>query len=386
MTQRTTSLFTLSAVMLSFFAMGFVDLVGIASNYVQKDLGLSDSEANLFPSLVFFWFLLCSVPTSMLMNRIGRKSTVLVSLVLTVLSLFVPLLGESYWVMLLSFSLLGIGNAIMQTSLTPLLSDLISPDKLASSLTFGQFVKAIASFLAPLIASWGATQAIPELGLGWRILFPIYAAIGILSVLALNATRLKHETASESVSFAKCLGLLGRPTILLCFLGIMCHVGIDVGTNTVAPKILMERLGLSLNEAAFATMLYFIFRTAGCLTGSILLRRFSSRSLLGLSALMMLVAMGILTLSHQAMLLYIAIALVGLGNSNVFPIIFAEALGREPEHKNEVSGLMIMGVFGGTVFPLLMGYASDWMGQTGAVLVKLLGVLYLLFLTTRLKK
>ncbi len=386
MTQRTTSLFTLSAVMLSFFAMGFVDLVGIASNYVQKDLGLSDSEANLFPSLVFFWFLLCSVPTSMLMNRIGRKSTVLVSLVLTVLSLFVPLLGESYWVMLLSFSLLGIGNAIMQTSLNPLLSDLISPDKLASSLTFGQFVKAIASFLAPLIASWGATQAIPELGLGWRILFPIYAAIGILSVLALNATRLEHETASESVSFAKCLGLLSRPTILLCFLGIMCHVGIDVGTNTVAPKILMERLGLSLNEAAFATMLYFIFRTAGCLTGSILLRRFSSRSLLGLSVLMMLVAMGILTLSHQAMLLYIAIALVGLGNSNVFPIIFAEALGREPEHKNEVSGLMIMGVFGGTVFPLLMGYASDWMGQTGAVLVKLLGVLYLLFLTTRLKK
>lgn len=386
MPQRTTSLFTLSAVMLSFFAMGFVDLVGIASNYVQKDLGLSDSEANLFPSLVFFWFLLCSVPTSMVMNRIGRKNTVLVSLVLTVLSLFIPLLGESYWVMLLAFSLLGIGNAIMQTSLNPLLSDLISPDKLASSLTFGQFVKAIASFLAPLIASWGAAQAIPELGLGWRILFPIYAAIGILSVLALNATRLEHESPSASVSLANCLRLLGRPSILLCFLGIMCHVGIDVGTNTVAPKILMERLGLSLNEAAFATMLYFIFRTAGCLAGSILLRRTSSRSLLGLSALMMLVAMGILALSHQAMLLYIAIALVGLGNSNVFPIVFAEALGREPEHKNEVSGLMIMGVFGGTVFPLLMGYASDWMGQTGAVLVKLLGVLYLLFLTTKMKK
>lgn len=386
MTQRTTSLFTLSAVMLSFFAMGFVDLVGIASNYVQKDLGLSDSEANLFPSLVFFWFLLCSVPTSMVMNRIGRKNTVLVSLVLTVLSLFIPLLGESYWVMLLAFSLLGIGNAIMQTSLNPLLSDLISPDKLASSLTFGQFVKAIASFLAPLIASWGAAQAIPELGLGWRILFPIYAAIGILSVLALNATHLEHESPSASVSLANCLRLLGRPSILLCFLGIMCHVGIDVGTNTVAPKILMERLGLSLNEAAFATMLYFIFRTAGCLAGSILLRRTSSRSLLGLSALMMLVAMGILALSDQAMLLYIAIALVGLGNSNVFPIVFAEALGREPEHKNEVSGLMIMGVFGGTVFPLLMGYASDWMGQTGAVLVKLLGVLYLLFLTTKMKK
>lgn len=166
MKQGTTSIFTLSAVMLSFFAMGFVDLVGIASNYVQQDLGLSDSEANLFPSLVFFWFLLCSVPTSMLMNKIGRKKTVLLSLIVTVASLILPIFGGSYLIMLLSFSLLGIGNAIMQTSLNPLLSDLISGDKLASSLTFGQFVKAIASFLAPLIASWGATQTIPDLGLG----------------------------------------------------------------------------------------------------------------------------------------------------------------------------------------------------------------------------
>ena len=385
-TQRSTSLFTLSAVMLSFFAMGFVDLVGIASNYVQKDLSLTDTQANLFPSLVFFWFLLFSVPTSMLMNKIGRKKTVLLSLVVTGLSLLMPLLGEGYWVMLLSFSLLGIGNAIMQTSLNPLLSDLIPADKLASSLTFGQFVKAIASFLAPLIASWGAQQAIPELGLGWRILFPIYATIGVLSVLALNATKLQHESRSESVSMVECLRLLSKPAILFCFIGIMCHVGIDVGTNTVGPKIFMERLGLTLDDAAFATMLYFIFRTTGCFTGSILLRSVSSRVVFGVSVLMMLVAMVILSLSDQQMLLYVAIALVGLGNSNIFPIIFAHALGREPEHKNEVSGLMIMGIFGGTVFPLLMGYASDWVGQAGAVCVMLGGVAYLLFLTSRMKK
>ena len=61
--------------MLVFFTMGFVDLVGIASNYVKLDLGLTDSEANIFPSLVFFWFLIFSVPTGMLMNKIGRKKT-----------------------------------------------------------------------------------------------------------------------------------------------------------------------------------------------------------------------------------------------------------------------------------------------------------------------
>ena len=92
---------SLLSVMLCFFVMGFVDLVGIASNFVKADLALSDSTANMLPSLVFFWFLIFSVPTGMLMNRIGRKNTVLLSLVVTVVSLMLPLFGESFPMMLL---------------------------------------------------------------------------------------------------------------------------------------------------------------------------------------------------------------------------------------------------------------------------------------------
>ena len=142
--------------MLCFFAMGFVDLVGIASNYVKNDLQLSDSTANVFPSLVFFWFLIFSVPTGMLMNKIGRKKTVLISLIVTLFSLLLPIFGESYGLMLVSFSLLGIGNALMQTSLNPLVSTVMKGGNLASTLTFGQFVKAIASFMAPYLAIWGS--------------------------------------------------------------------------------------------------------------------------------------------------------------------------------------------------------------------------------------
>ena len=112
-------------VMLCFFAMGFVDLVGIASNYVMADLNLHATTANLFPSLVFFWFLIISVPTGVLMNRIGRKKTVLLSLIVTLFSLLLPIFAESFGVMLVSFSLLGIGNALMQTSLNPLVSTVI---------------------------------------------------------------------------------------------------------------------------------------------------------------------------------------------------------------------------------------------------------------------
>lgn len=365
-------------VMLCFFAMGFVDLVGIASNYVKDDLHLTDSTANVFPSLVFFWFLIFSVPTGMLMDRIGRKKTVLLSLLVTFVSLLLPIFGESYGLMLVSFSLLGIGNALMQTSLNPLVATVIQGRNLASTLTFGQFVKAIASFLAPYIAMWGATASIPAFGLQWRVLFPIYMVIGVIATLLLWMTPITEEEQTEKASsFTECLKLLGLPVVLLSFIGIMCHVGIDVGTNTTAPKILMERLDMSLNEAAFATSLYFIFRTIGCLTGSFFLRVMNNKVFFIISILMMALSMCGLFFGTSKAVLYTAIALVGYGNSNVFSLVYSQALLSVPERKNAVSGLMIMGLFGGTVFPLIMGFASDSIGQMGAVLVMAVGVAYL---------
>lgn len=373
-------------VMLCFFAMGFVDLVGTATNFVKSDLNLSVSEASILPSLVFFWFLIFSVPTGILMNKIGRKNTVLLSLLITAVSLIIPVFGDTYAVMLISFSLLGIGNAVMQTSLNPLVTNLISGDKLASALTFGQFVKAIASFLAPIIATWGATTLFPTFGLSWRILFLIYAVISILAVTALGATPIEEERPDRASGIKECVKLLGRPFILLCFIGIMCHVGIDVGTNTYAPMIIMERLNLSLEDAAFATSVYFIFRTLGCFSGAFILRAVNAKIFFAISTFMMLAGMGILFSAHSLYALYAGIAFVGYGNSNIFPIIFSQALLSTPKEKNEVSGLMIMGLFGGTVFPLCMGYAADMTGQPGAVAVMTAGVIYLLCYTIKIKK
>ena len=372
-------------IMLCFFAMGVVDLVGIASNYVKEDLSLKDAEANIFPSLVFFWFLIFSVPTGMLMNRIGRKKTVLLSLIVTFVSLLIPVFGSSYAMMLASFSLLGIGNALMQTSLNPLLSNIVSGDKLTSTLTFGQFVKAIASFLAPYIAMWGAMQAMPTFGMGWRVLFPVYMIVAVFAIVLLGMTPIEEEKADKASGFMECVSLLGKPFILLSFVGIMCHVGIDVGTNTTAPKILIERLGMSLTEAGFATSLYFIFRTVGCFLGAFILQKVSSKSFFAVSSVMMLLAMVGLFVFQSEMMIYVCIAMIGFGNSNIFPIVFSQALFAMPAKKNEVSGLMIMGLFGGTVFPLAMGLASDVMGQNGAVAIMTIGVVYLMFYTLKIK-
>ena len=376
---------TLVPVMLCFFAMGFVDMVGIASNYVKADLGINDATANMFPSLVFFWFFLFSVPTGMLMNKIGKKRTVLLSLLVTIVSLVLPLFGESFGLMLVTFSLLGIGNTLMQTSLNPLVSVVIKGN-LAATLTFGQFVKAIASFLAPYIAMWGAMGALPSFGYGWRVLFPIYMIIGMAAAFLSVTSIPEDEETGKASSLADSVKLLGKPIVLLSFIGIMCHVGVDVGTNTTAPKILMERLGWTLNDAAFATSLYFIFRTVGCLTGSFFLRVMKARTFFVISVSMMALSMVGMFVGTNQTLLYAAIALVGYGNSNVFSIVFSQALLSMPESKNEVSGLMIMGLFRGTVFPLLMGFASDAVGQVGAVAVMAVGVAYLFTYVNKVKQ
>ncbi len=369
-------------VMLAFFAMGFVDLVGIATNYVKADFGLSDSVANLLPSMVFFWFLIFSVPTGMLMSRIGQRKTVVISLAVTAVSLILPSISYTYTMMMVSFSLLGIGNALMQTSINPLISNLISGDRLASTMTFGQFVKAIASFSAPIIAAFAAAS----FG-DWKLLYPLFMGISVVATLWLHFTPIKEEELPDKPStFGECFSLLGDKLVLLCFIGIMCHVGIDVGTNVTAPKILMERVGMTLADAGYATSVYFLFRTVGCLTGSVILAKWSHKVFFVISSLMLAAGLVGLLFAADKYVIYACVGLIGYGNSNIFSMVFSRALLHLPTNKNDISGLMIMGIFGGTIFPLFMGYASDAMGQMGAILVMLVGAVYLLSFIPRVKQ
>ncbi len=263
-TKQKSMIWMLIPVMFSFFTMGFVDLVGIATNYVKADFQLSDTLANLLPSMVFFWFLIFSVPPVLMMNKIGQRKTVLLSIVVTVAALLLPLLNYSFASMLISFSLLGIGKILVQ-DLTPLLSNIVSGNRLASTLTLGQFVKAIASFLAPIIAGWAAVS-----WGNWKLLFLIFLVIAVIACVLLGMTHIDESSSVETKSstFGECFALLADKVVLISFLGIICHVGIDVGLNLTAPKLLMERLDMTLTGAGLATSVYFLFRTIGCFSGA----------------------------------------------------------------------------------------------------------------------
>jgi fucose permease len=370
-------------VLFAFFVMGLADLVGIATSYVKLDFGLSDTLANLLPFSLFLWFGVLSVPVGMLTTKLGRKNTVLISILISLIGLLVSYFSQQFETMLIAFALIGIGNTIIQVSLNPLVTNVVSNDRLTSSLTLGQFIKALAAFSGPLLAGMSSTM----LG-NWRYTFLIFGGISILSAVWLALTPITKEEKSNTgdVTIKSSFILLRDKSILLFFLAIVFVVGVDVGLNTAIPKFIMERCSIPLEEAGLGTSLYFIARTVGTMLGAIFLVKYSSRNFFLAGMVLAIVSLVGMMLTSQLWLILAMISILGLSVANVFSIVFSAALKKMPNHTNEISGLMIMGVAGGAVFPIVMGLVSDSFGQVAGIGILSVAFVYLFFTALKLEK
>ena len=368
--------FNFIPVLATFFVMGFCDVVGIATSYLKQDFALSESLAGFIPSMVFIWFLFLSVPAAILMNRIGRKAMVQVSNAVTFVGMLIPFFSYTFASAMVAFILLGIGNTLLQVSLNPLLTNVVKGERLTSCLTGGQVVKAVSSFCAPFLAL-AATAAFGN----WKYLFTIYAAITLLSFLLLEVTEIPKEAGNgKATSLKEAFGLLGDKTVLLFFLGIFFIVGVDVGTNTVSAKLLIERCGMDVEKASLGASFYFICRTIGAFLGTFLLARMDDIKYLKINLFLAVVAMTFLFFVRPAWAILAGIGGIGFFCSSVFSVLFSQALKARPEKANEISGFMITGVCGGAVIPPLMGLATEWVGnQRGSLLVITLCLAYLVW-------
>lgn len=369
-------------ILFGFFVMGFVDVVGIATNYVKKDFMLSDTLANLIPMMVFLWFVVCSIPTGIMMSRIGRRNTVLLSMAMTAVAMMMPLLSYSFTCALMAFALLGIGNTILQVSLNPMVTQVVAGDRVASVLTLGQFVKAISSFLGPVIAGVAASF----FG-NWKLIFAAYAIVTILAGVWLLLT-IERDTPDkgQTASFRSAVSLFTDKIILLLFIGILAIVGIDVGLNTSIPKLLMEKAGLPLSEAGLGTSLYFVAKTVGTFAGTFILAKIAGKRFMRVSMVVAIVAFVAMLFVHELWLLSVLIVVVSFACANVFSIIFSYALQHKPAKANEISALMVMGVSGGAVVMPFMGMLSDAFGQVAGLIPLLVCMVYLLWTTGKLGK
>ena len=365
-------------VMFGFFIMGFVDIVGVATSYVKADFtGMDDKVASLISLSCYLWFLILSIPTGMLMSRVGRKKTVLLSFAITAVAMVIPVVKYTFPVVLVAFTMLGIGNTILQVALNPLVTNVVSAEKLTGTVTLGQFIKAISSFVGPIITAMFAGSV-----LGWKAVFPVYAAVTLLAMLWLALSPIQEQLIEKSeITFSRTFSLLKDKYIVLYFIGILVLVGVDVGMGVTFPKLLQERCSLPLEKAGLGNSVYFLARTIGAFLGGLILMKYSSRKFFAASVVVALTGLVGLILSKSLAAVLVFVALFGLGYANLFSIIFSISMLRMPEKTNEVSSLLVVGICGGAVIPPLLGVITDSFGNQGSALVTLAIVwLYMMFL------
>ena len=360
-------------VLFGFFVMGFVDVVNISTSYVKADFALNDKLANLLPMMVFLWFAVFSLPTGMIMGRIGRKKTVLLSALVTIVAMLIPLVEYSFPSVLLAFALLGIGNTILQVSLNPLVTNIVPENRITGTLAFGYFIKAISSFLGPVIAGLAASA----FG-NWKLIFPVYAGATVLSFVWLLSVPVSEQKEELGKRGGTIFALLKNKTMLVFFTIIVLIVGFEISLMTATPKYLLERCNMPLEKGGLGCSLYYAARTVGTFIGSILLVRVSSRKFLISTMLMAVVTFIIVMLTGQAWVIMTCLILVGLMCANVFAIAFSNAILTDPSKTNEISALMIMGVAGGALLPPLMGVVSDASSQLVSLFVPLAALVYIL--------
>lgn len=364
-------------IFMSFYVMGFVDLVGVATGYVKQDFGLSDSLAQLLPSIVFVWFALFSIPTGIFQDRMGKRFTVNLAMIITGIGMLLPILSYSYLSTILAFMIIGIGNTILQVSANPLLLDTSSDENKAANLSLSQFIKAISSMLGPIIVA-----ALARYTGNWRLVFPIYAAISFLSAFWLYSVKIVEvKPDKEPATLKTVFSLFKNPFIVTMILAIFFIVGFDVSVNSNIANFLKSKYAISLETASLGISVYFASLMAGRFLGAILLRKVSSKTFLNASVVLTVLGLVGILLSPVLGVTWVLIFITGFGFSNIFPLIFALTIERKPEYANEISGLIIFAVCGGAVIPPIVGILTDALGVSSIIYVLLACVVYVSYAT-----
>ncbi len=379
------SLSLILPVMFGFLAMGFIDMIGLVTNNVRADFNMSDGLVNTISLSCYLWFLLLSIPVGMALTKWGRKKMVLLSLAIHVVALLLPYLYYGFVSVLVAFSLIGIGNTILQVAMNPLVTDVVNSERVTSTITFGQATKAFGSIIAPFIAMWTAVS------LGkWQLLFPIYACLSLLGLVWLWLTPIEEQVQEQkNTSFKDTLVLLKDKDIRAFFWGIVVLVAADVAVNMTLPRLMTDQFGLSTEKANLCNSLYFLARTVAAFAGGALLLKVSDKKFFAAGCWLALLGLVLLAVFGKVGLVpaLVAVCIFGIGYANLFGIVFSFAMRSKPDKTNEVSALLIVGLIGGAILPPVLGWLRDISGsQIAAVLAIAVVWLYMLWLNRRIRR
>ena len=372
-------------IMLTFFVISFLtNIIGPLVPDIIKGFHLSLTMVAVLP-FAFFIAYLVSIPAAMLNEKYKEKKMMMAAFVVSFFGALLLALYPNYLTAIVSLFLIGCGMAMLQVVINPLLRTSGGEEHYAFNSVLAQLIFGAASFLSPLAYSYlvlnlnqpGAedpvqrifTSIVPK-ALPWITLYWLFAVVSLIMILVIFLSRfpkvvLKEDEKAGAVSVHK--ELLKKPVVILFFIGIFCYVGTEQGTANWISQFLLEYHHYNPQTTGASAVAYFWgLMTAGGVLGLFLLKVMDSAKVLIIFTVLAIVSLSFGLFSGNDRVALYAFPMVGFFASVMYPVIFSLALNSVEENQGAFSGILLTGVIGGAIIPLIIGAIGDhWGLRTG---------------------
>lgn len=371
--------YTVGLIMLTFFVISFLtNVIGPLIPDIIKGFNLSLTLVALLPFAFFIAYGVMSIPSGMLIEKYKEKKVMIAAFVVAFSGSLLLALAPNYLTAVLSLFLIGCGMAMLQVVINPLLRTSGGEEHYAFNSVLAQLIFGLASFLSPLVYSYlvlnlhksGAgtltlLQSFVPVNLPWISLYWLFAVICLLMILVIAFSKFpKVELSTEEKAgpLKTHLLLFKKRVVILFFIAMVCYVGTEQGIANWISQFLSTYHGYNPQTTGAQNVAYFWgLMTAGGVLGLLLLKIMDSRKVL-ISFTILALACLTLALFGPAKISLVAFPLVGFFASVMYPIIFSLALNSVNEHHGSFSGIIVTGIIGGAIVPLIIGWIGDHAG------------------------
>lgn len=381
-----------------FFVISFLtNIIGPLVPEVIKGFSVSKGMAGLLNFSFFIAYGVMSVPAGMLTEKYREKKVITAAFAMATAGALLFSFFPSFGVYLISLFMIGMGMAVLQVAINPLLRVSGGEEHFAFTSVLAQLFFGGASFLSPLMYSYLVTNLsagnisnlllstlngiVPE-NLKWVSIYWIFGVIAFAMVIIVLVSKFpKVElNAEEKVgNFGTIKELLKNKTVILFFFGIFAYVGTEQGVASWISKFLADYHGMSPEvEGAKAISWFWGLLTVGCILGLGLLKVIDSKLVLRIFSIAAMISLATALLTGNGMTAYYGFIGVGFFASVMWSVIFSLALNSLPSNHGAFSGILCSGIIGGAIVPLIVGVLGDAIGLRGGMSFVFLTLTYIL--------
>ncbi|MES1216199.1 MAG: MFS transporter [Bacteroidota bacterium] len=372
-------------VFLIFFVISFLtNILGPLVPDIIDSFHLSLGLAGFLPFSFFVAYGIMSIPAGILIEKYSEKFVLILSFFLAFGGAVLFVFFTSFTIALLSLFIIGLGMAMLQVVINPLLRTAGGEEHFAFNSVLAQVFFGLASFLSPLLYSYFVqnihtsksnfildilNKLVPA-KLEWVSLYWVFAVVVLLMIVviwAIKFPKVKLQEDEKIGTFANFKELLSNRYTYLFFFGTFTYVGTEQGIANWISKFLQIYHGQSPETVGASAVSWFWgLMTLGCLLGLVLLKIFDSRKILCLfvAGAMISLTIGLFGSTGAAL---IAFPMCGFFASVMWSIVISLGLNSVANHHGTLAGILCTGIVGGAVIPLVIGGLSDWLGLRAAM-------------------